>query len=195
MGCFSLGVVCNNIEEVNDLVYPFHDEFIGYYPKEYYDRNKEEKKYLKFKSFSREIEEEWEELTCLEKEKFNSSIERFADVKYGYYYNEEKSDIGYYTNEKGKMMCFSIGGRFSGMLKVKGNLGRKKSVDYAKIGDIIIPDRKEKFGTYALINNGEWISVDDQEDRDEWFYMHYKRLLKKIDPEKLLVIVECCYSK
>ncbi|MGL4453375.1 MAG: hypothetical protein ACRCTZ_19605 [Sarcina sp.] len=195
MACFSLGVICNNLEEVNDLVYPFHNEFLGYYPKEYFDRNKDEKKHLKFKSFSREIEAEWDELTLIEKEKFKSDIERFADVKYGYYYNEENSDIGYYINENGKMMCFSIGGKFSGMLKVKGSLGRRKCVDYAKIGDIIIPDRKEKFGTYAIINNGKWMSVEDAEDREAWFHMHYKRLLKKIDPEKFLVIVECCYTK
>lgn len=195
MACFSLGVVCNNVEEVNDLVYPFHNEFVGYYPKEYFDRNKEEKKHLKFKSFSREIEAEWDELTLIEKEKFKSDIQRFADVKYGYYYNEENSDIGYYVNENGKMMCFSVGGKFSGMLKVKGSLGRKKGVDYARVGDIIIPDRKEKFGTYAIINNGKWMSVEESDDRDEWFYMHYKRMLKKIDPDKMLVIVECSYIK
>ncbi|MGL4655265.1 MAG: hypothetical protein ACRCWM_05180 [Sarcina sp.] len=194
MACFSLGVICNSIEEVNDLVYPFHNEFVGYYPKEYYDRNKDERKNLKFKSFSREIEAEWEGLTLIEKEKFNSDIERYADVKYGYYYNDENSDIGYYINENGKMTYFTIGGRFASMLKVKGNLGRKKAVDYARIGDILIPERKEKFGTYAIINNGQWISVEDSDDRDEWFYIHYKRMLKKIDPDKLLVIVECCYA-
>ena len=195
MAYFSLGVICNNIDEVNDLIYPFHNEFLGYYPKEYYDRNKEEKKNLKFNNCSREVEEEWDKLTLIEKEKFNSDIERFADVKYGYYYNEENSDIGYYTNENGKMICFSVGGKFSGMLKVKSSLGRKKSVDYARVGDIIIPERREKFGTYAMIHDGKWMSVEDSEDRDEWFYMHYKRLLKKVDPEKILVIVECCYNK
>ncbi|WP_297517378.1 hypothetical protein [uncultured Clostridium sp.] len=195
MAYFSLGVVCNSLDEVNDLIYPFHNEFIGYYPKEYYERNKDEKKHLKFNNFSEEVEQEWETLTLIEKEKFNFDIERFADVKYGYYYNEDNSDIGYYTNKNGKMMCFTIGGRFSGMLKVKGSIRKKKAVDYAKIEDIIIPERREKFATYAIINNGKWMSVEESEDRDEWFYIHYKRMLKKIDQEKLLVIVECCYSK
>ncbi|MGL5822158.1 MAG: hypothetical protein ACRCYE_11180 [Sarcina sp.] len=194
MGCFSLGVVCNNLDEVNDLVYPFHNEFIGYYPKEYYDRNPEEKKYLKFNSFSRDIEKEWGELTLIEKQKFNENIERFADVKYGYYYNEERSDIGYYENTNGKMICFEIGGRFIGAIKTKGKFGRSKPVSYAKVEDIIIPSRKEKFGTYALVHDGKWISVDDFENRDEWFYINYKRIIKKLPKEKMLVIVECLYK-
>lgn len=192
MSCFSLGVICENLDEVNDLVYPFHNDFIGYYPKEYFNINSNEKKYLKFNNFSREIENEWTELSEKEKQKFKS-IERYADVKYGYYFNDEKSDIGYYTNTKGKMICFSIGGKFSGMLKMKGGFGIKKNADYTKIKDLIIPSRKEKFGTYALVKDGKWYSVDDYVDRDEWFSVHYKRLIKKVDPEKYLVVVECRY--
>lgn len=195
MRCFSLGVICDNLEDINDLVYPFHNEFIGYYPKEYYDANIDEKKFLKFESYSREIENEWNSLNDEQKRKFNNDIIRFADVKYGYYYNDEKSDVGYYRNENGKMMCFSIGGKFKKMLTVKNSLGMKKHVYSSKIKDIIIPDKKEKFGTYAVINDGKWISVEDYADRDEWFLIHFRRLLKKADEEKLFVVVECCYSE
>lgn len=192
MACFSLGVICDNLDEVNDLVYPFHKEFIGYYPKEYFEKNKDEKKYLKFNKFSREIENSWKILCDEEKEKFKN-IERFADVKYGYYYNEDKSDMGYYTNENGKMMCFTIGGKFDSYLNVKGSFGIKKKCNYAKIKDIIFPDRKENFGTYAIISNGKWYSVEDYADREEWFKIHCKRLIKKADDNQYLVIVECSY--
>lgn len=192
MSCFSLGVICENLDEVNDLVYPFHNDFIGYYPKEYFDINLKEKNNLEFNVYSREIETEWEELNDKQKKKFKD-IERYADVNYGYYYNDEKSDIGYYTNKSGKMICFSVAGKFTGMLKVKGSLGMKKSVDYAKIKDLVMPNRKENFATYALIKDGKWHSVDDYESREEWFSVHYKRLVKKADPEKYLVIVECRY--
>lgn len=194
MRCFSLGVICDNIEEINELVYPFHNEFVGYFPKEYYENNVEEKKFLKFESFSREMENEWKLLSDNEKKTFKNDIVRFADVKYGYYYNEEKSDIGYYKNENGKMICFSIGGTFSGMINVKSSFGLKKQADYAKIKDIIIPDKKQTFGTYAVINDGNWISVDDYVDRDEWFYLHFRRIIKKADKEKLFVVIECCYN-
>lgn len=192
MACFSLGVICDNLDEVNDLVYPFHKEFIGYYPKEYFEINKDEKKNLKFNKFSREIENSWNILCEEEKEKFKN-IERFADVKYGYYYNEDKSDMGYYTNENGKMMCFTIGGKFDSYLNIKGSFGIKKKCNYAKIKDIIFPDRKENFGTYAIISDGKWYSVEDYVDREEWFKIHCKRLIKKADKDKYLVIVECSY--
>ncbi|WP_297436196.1 hypothetical protein [uncultured Clostridium sp.] len=195
MGCFSLGVICDKVEDVNELIYPFHNEFIGYYPKDYYENNKEERKYLSFEKFSRDIESEWGKLLKAEKEKFNFSIERFADVKYGYYYNDDRSDIGYYKNENGKMICFTVGGKFSDMLNVKNAFGGRRKATTAKVKNIIVPDRKEKFGTYAIINDGKWISVDDYDDRDEWFNLHFRRFLKKIDPNKLFVVVECCYTK
>lgn len=195
MRYFSLGIICDSLDEINDIVYPFHNEFIGYYPKQYFDINIKEKRYLKFESYSREIEDEWALMSANEKEIFRNDIIRFADVKYGYYYNDEKSDIGYYKNENGKIMCFSIGGRFKGLIKVKNALGISKKVEYAKVKDIIIPDVKEKFGTYAVIDNGKWISVEDYENRDEWFYIHFRRLLRKANREKLFVIVECCYNK
>lgn len=110
-------------------------------------------------------------------------------------------------NPKSKWDWYSLGGRWSGMIKLKeganGNAGRgslvmqnEAGIDQAKKKDILNLD---ELRTFALLKDGEWYErgemgwwgiVSNEKPEDEW-ESEFKKLLEGLSDETLISIYDC----
>lgn len=126
----------------------------------------------------------------------------------GIYLNKEETAYGYYTNPNGHWDWFEIGGRWSGIIKLKHEGERDEKI-LKELGD---EERKtcnsalkkdivnlHELKTYALLHNGEWLSrgkmgwfgmSDDKISEEEWD----RRLLdylNKLPDNTKITLVDC----
>jgi len=127
------------------------------------------------------------------------------------YYSEDEigSDGEVYStsNPKSKWDWYSLGGRWSGMIKLKdgakGNTGRgslvmqnEAGIDQAKKGDIL---NFNELITFALIKDGQWFEkgemgwwgvVSNKKDQEAW-NNELLKLIKELPDETLISIYDC----
>jgi hypothetical protein len=118
--------------------------------------------------------------------------------------NHEKQ--GYYTNPKAKWDWYSLGGRWSGLIKLKegakgvtgkaGTFNNEVGIDQAKKTDIINFD---ELITFALLKDGEWFergevgwwgSVHNEKEEKDWDG-EFIKLVNDLPPETLISIYDC----
>lgn len=139
--------------------------------------------------------------------------------KYGYSLIDAGGNVVkiiYRTNPNAKWDWWVIGGRWSGMLKLKpkvkpdkmsygeqawlSNESRKIGyVDSARICDIDFDGMKSDFKTYATVMNGKWLArgdmgwfglSDEKLSEDEWA-KKFRELLSSLDPNTRITVVDC----
>lgn len=136
------------------------------------------------------------------------------------YYEKDQINEDGSTNEtynpQSKWDWYQIGGRWSGMIKLKENaisgVSGEKSwanenevipsnmVDSALAEDIDWEHESMKdFGTFAVLVNGNWYErgqmgwwgmVSDEKDEDKWDE-EFEKLLKEAEPDTRITVVDC----
>ena len=109
---------------------------------------------------------------------------------------DEDGNIYSNRNPKAKWDWWTIGGRWSGMLKLKN---KDEYTDSACVEDIDFDD--EPIVTFAVITiDGEWHEKGEMgywacykanEDTDDWDSNFRKRFIDTADPNWILTIVDC----
>ena len=122
-------------------------------------------------------------------EYYYETLEDFASEYHGYIKAEDEEVWGRFTNPKSKWDWYQIGGRWSGIFKIK---------------DIEQDDTKEKyiedssrFSTYALVKEGEWYAKGEMgwwavsSNEDENWSEEFGKMIKSLPEDTLLTLVDC----
>jgi hypothetical protein len=132
------------------------------------------------------------------------TIDDFANGYHEYYKSPYDECWGRWTNPKCKWDWYEIGGRWSGMLKIKDcpeypdDIESKKYgyADSIRLCDIDFEGMK-KLETFAIIKDGEWYEKGQMgwwgisENSDEKWQEEFDKLLKTLPKDTLLTIVDC----
>lgn len=168
MSHFTVAVFTDGTKTVEELLAPYQENNMGDCPEEYMEFNDVTEEYLKqyendgsdmVKNFDGELVSKWdvpenqrkEIIFVKHKERYNN-FDTFIQEYAGYERDEETGKYGYWENPNAKWDWYQIGGRWSGLLKLKneatsGERGEKSwcnkseiipenMVDSAKIKDI-----------------------------------------------------------
>lgn len=221
MSHFTVAVLLNENDNIEDLLAPYQEGGIHDCPEEY----------LEFSECDESEIKEYEE----HKDKYKT-LDEFMEDYHGYIKNKETGKYGHYYNPNAKWDWYVIGGRWSKSLLLKN--GQRK--DYAKIKDIdwtkmkeiskielekvwdsnpegihryfngirnndtkeSFIERESGFSTYAVITpDGNWhakgemgwfgISSENEDEANEWSKSFYDTFIKNADPETEIAIVDC----
>jgi len=122
-------------------------------------------------------------------------------------YLDFDEDESYWENPNAKWDWYVLGGRWSGMIKLKkgksgefGNgslvMGNRPGIDQAKRGDI---ENLNELKTFAIIKNGKWYErgemgwwgvVHNESDEVEW-HKQIEALLSGLQDDELISIYDC----
>lgn len=150
-----------------------------------------------------ELEEEYLE----KKEKYNyETLEEFAEDYYGYTKSESEDVWGRWTNPKSKWDWYQLGGRWSGLIKLKeganglkgqpGVFDNEVGIDCALKGDIANFDELK---TFAIVKDGMWYergemgwwaAVSNEKSDEEWEAQR-KILMESLPDDTLISIFDC----
>lgn len=133
------------------------------------------------------------------------SFESFAKNYHGVDPNED-GKFGYYHNPNSKWDWYQLGGRWSGLIKLKdganglvgesGTFNNPTGIDQAKKSDITNLD---ELSTFAVLKDGEWFEkgemgwwgmVSNPKDDEEW-ETQFKSLLSSLSEDTLISIYDC----
>jgi hypothetical protein len=123
MSHFAVAIFHKAGQKIEELLAPYQENNMGDCPKQY----------MEFNSVTEEYVKKYEEASEETQKKYPSCKE-FIENYAGHKFNEEKQDYGYWENPNAKWDWWGIGGRYSGLLKVKE--GASEWVDSALIKDI-----------------------------------------------------------
>ncbi len=141
-------------------------------------------------------------LTWSDEEIYKNEIEDYEEDEIG-----ENGEVYSTYNPKSKWDWYSLGGRWSGMIKLKdganGEIGRgslvmanEAGIDQAKKGDIANFDELK---TFAILKDGEWFergemgwwgAIHDEKDETKWD-SEFKKLVESISDDTLISIYDC----
>lgn len=134
------------------------------------------------------------------------SFDEYITDWYGYEKDQETGLYGYWENPNAKWDWYSLGGRWSGMIKLKygasgvvgcsGVFGNETGIDQAKIKDIANLD---EISTFAVLKDGVWYekgqmgwwgAVLNGKEEDKW-KREFQKLLRGLHGETLISIYDC----
>lgn len=157
MSHYSLAVITDDIEKIDEILEPFKEG----------DKDEVDMQYLEFLDAEKEYFEEYKNSDCEIKDKyptFYGYLERWHAISF----DETKGVYGYWYNPNAKWDWWTIGGRFSNSLKLKNG----GFIDYAKISECDFSqdvDIKRKYKRY-------WETFVDKEPlnegEDEFFTLY-----------------------
>ncbi len=120
--------------------------------------------------------------------------------------DDETDKKGHWTNPNSKWDWYSLGGRWSGMIKLRdgatgingraGTFGNETGIDQARKGDII---NFVELTTFAVIKDGKWYErgemgwfgvVSDEKEAEQWA-IELKKLVEGLPDETLISIFDC----
>lgn len=139
-------------------------------------------------------------LTLTDEEIYQQAIEDYPES-----IDENGSVLSTY-NPKSKWDWYSLGGRWSGLIKLKegakgiegesGAFGNETGIDQARKGDIANLD---EIRTFAVIKDGEWYErgemgwwacVSNEKAEEEW-ENEFRKLLEGLPDDTLISIYDC----
>jgi len=138
-----------------------------------------------------------EKLKWTEKQIYEDAIKYCKPEEIG-----KKGEIYSDYNPKSKWDWYDLGGRWSGMLKLKKGVKdaeiseNTQSVDQAKKGDI---ENFDEIITFALIKNGKWYEIGEmgwwniasnEKDEKQW-EAEFKKLVSSLPDDTLISIYDC----
>jgi hypothetical protein len=135
--------------------------------------------------------------------------EYFNGISDGYDFDKHGNAISHY-NPDSKWDWYTIGGRWSGILKLKketkgktgqpGVFNNPTGIDIAYAKDLDL-NKMKKFSTYAVLDEEGWkeyssmgwfgISYNKTEDDKTWNEKFKERFLTNCDEDTVIVIVDC----
>jgi hypothetical protein len=127
----------------------------------------------------------------------NKNYTRIFRSWYGGFKNK-KGDWGYTHNPNAKWDWYEVGGRWQGLLILKGSgvlsdSLTKKDIDFEEM------KRQDKLTIFAVLKNGEWFEhgkmgwwgcVREEKEAKVWTE-ELSKLLDSIDDNELITIVDC----
>ena len=184
MSHFTVAIITDGkptYETIEKILAPYQENNMGDCPREF----------MEFYSGTKNHAEEYENETKEFKAKY-PTLNKYLEEYYGYRYDEEQQDYGYWENPNAKWDWWQIGGRWAGSLTIEENnenfgIGSQslfakgnryeiengyKKVDSARIKDFVFLNRESKYNKakrfWEMKVEGKEPITEDEKESLKW---------------------------